>query len=202
MRLIPQIVAKARFRYEVDAEVRAYHNFEHATRVAQNCLTLNENAADELLYAALYHDAVYIPGSGEDANERCSAAAFKKDWNTYCKNSLHRVSVLDVESVCQLIRNTSIDMHLTHMRLQGNLATLLDADLESLATNYYKFTLNQEAIIIEQGGEVNKENLRKCAEFLRQFLQVRPSIYHTDKARELWEKQARENILKLLDETQ
>ena len=79
-------------------------------------------------------------------------------------------------------------------RIGGELAILLDADLSSLAAPYGKFVENQHNIIRENGGEVNAENCKKSAKFLSSFVRCRKNIYHTDKARELWEASARVNI--------
>ena len=79
-------------------------------------------------------------------------------------------------------------------RITGDLAVLLDADLRSLALdNYEDFVATQECIIRENNGSV-PDDYNESAQFLSTFLRCRDFIYHTDKARSLWDHRARLNI--------
>lgn len=169
-----------------------YHNWAHAIQVADNVYLITDSkASDAVLLAAYWHDAIYVPGAGGDANELCSAAALI---NTsivlgYTDPSSRKI----IEDAAQLIRHTSIEYHLSQNALTGTIATLLDADLGSLADPYEKFIQHQKNIIKENHGTF-EEHRGKSAAFLSQFLECRPFIYHTAYGQEHWEDKARANI--------
>lgn len=182
--------ACANVRYNVDNSLRKYHNLNHALTVMDAIQVINPRAAFHMAIAALYHDAVYVPGAGSDANERCSAAALAVDWAKCRFSSDHPV----LKKAQKLIANTSVEHHLSQHRVTTELGVLLDADLYSFTADHNAFVTNQSNIIEENGGTVGPDTLRKCALFLQQFLTVRSHIYHSDYARENWEPLARANI--------
>jgi predicted metal-dependent HD superfamily phosphohydrolase len=195
---IANLLPLAEVRYQVDSNIRFYHNLNHAIAVMDAVLEIEPNASTKLQVAALYHDAVYIPGAKGDANEWCSAAALAIDW---------REGHLEVEDVTlpaaqELIIKTSIPHHLTPWRVRGDHAVLLDADLRSLSADWGQFLATQSSIIKENGSKVSVEALRKCGEFLLQFLKAREFIYHTEYARTHWEATARNNIHRLINSPQ
>ena len=184
--------------YRFNEAPRGYHNYYHAQSVAEAICELTPAPAAELLLAAWYHDAVYVPGAGGDANEQCSAAALKVEYlkirNTFGDEIKEADAV--IASAQDLIRKTSVEWHLHKGRVGAfcNIGMLLDADLSSLALPYEEFLVNQKNIIIENGGTF-KKNQPQSAMFLRKFLECKEFIYHTDKARALWEEKARTNIM-------
>jgi predicted metal-dependent HD superfamily phosphohydrolase len=192
--------ATANVRYNVDKDLRIYHSLAHALSVMDAVQQINPDAPLHLVVAALYHDAVYVPGAGKDANELCSAAALAVDWDKCRFDKAHPV-LLPAQD---LIRRTSVNSHLSPMAPDpeelADIATLLDADLSALASDLDVFVQLQCCIIAENGGIVDEESLGKCAAFLKQFLEVRDNIYHTEYARTNWEAKARFNIQYLIDE--
>ena len=54
--------------YKFDARSRQYHNLAHAHRVMAAIRQLTADAGPTLYLAALWHDAVYIPGAGGNVN--------------------------------------------------------------------------------------------------------------------------------------
>lgn len=198
----------AQKRYKVDWQLRQYHNWEHALDVYMYAIELQGGNADlELELAALYHDAVYVPGAGSNANELCSAAALKVD----ALKCGFDISV--IEKAQQLIRQTSINFHLiTPIEMaklhpsdkseleNKQLAVLLDADLASLAREWDRFVKKQIDILTENGADDTPENRAKSALFLKQFLTCRDKIYHTEFARKHYEAAARENITRWIAE--
>jgi predicted metal-dependent HD superfamily phosphohydrolase len=192
----PEILALmdtcAYVRYGVDRDVRKYHNYMHALAVIDAIREINRDARLHLVIAALYHDAVYVPGAGSDANELCSAAALAVDWAKCRLESAHPV----LHAAQILIKQTSVATHLSEFACSpdSDLAVLLDADLAGLAAELDVFIAAQCNIIRENGAAVNEESLDKCARFLKQFLEVRGNIYHTEYARANWEAKARFNI--------
>lgn len=189
---------------------RGYHNIKHASKVVNSLFLIHASPPLELLMAAMWHDAIYIPGAGGDVNEKASSAAMMMAYNR--RNMHHNQSSVEVERIMQtaklLIDGTSIEMHFLPLNMSedsrdfGILPYLVDADLSSLADNWDSFLATQHKIIDENYGDANDpENLKKCAEFLRKFLHVRKYIYHKPEAQQLWESKARANIQRLIDET-
>lgn len=194
---LTNLLPLAEVRYQVDSDIRFYHNLQHALAVMDGVLEIEPNASTEVLIAALYHDAVYIPGASEDANEYCSAAALALDW----RRGHLEIGDAALPSAQRLIKQTTIRHHLTSCNISGNLAILLDADLHSLAADWDIFINNQSNIIKENSGKVSTETLGTCGDFLSQFLNVRNFIYHTEYARTHWEARARANIKQLIIDT-
>ena len=187
--------------YNQNFNSRKYHNLHHANTVCRAIYDIVEAPSMALLMAAKWHDAVYVPLAGSDANERCSAAALESCYRKLGEfNTPESREIIDTAK--NLILKTTVAHHLTDERnvyfpLE---AALVDADLSSLATDYEPFIQNQKDIVTENYG-IYENDKRKSAEFLKQFLTVRSHIYHTDKARELWESKARANIERYLNET-
>jgi len=181
--------------YDINWLNRHYHNWGHALNVVKGVQVIDENASPELILAAYWHDAVYVPGAGSDANERCSAAALGQEGMRYDDPETART----IEKAKRLIIQTSVENHLTGGRISGDLGTLLDADLSTLCYPYEDFIEIQKNIIEENGGTYPRDGHLSAA-FLKNFLECREFIYHTDFARERWENQARANIERYLKE--
>jgi predicted metal-dependent HD superfamily phosphohydrolase len=183
------LLARAGAHY---SRTNQYHNWYHALNVVMNVKEMG--GSDTTILAAYWHDAIYIPGAGEDANERCSAAALI---NTAVKLDIRgTIYWQNIETAADMIRKTSVRHHLTRNELTEwdyEQAILMDADLSSLASLYEHFKEIQDRIILENNGDVKKDHDKSVA-FLQQFLTVRPHIYHTPYGREHFEQQARDNI--------
>ena len=190
--------------YMIDWHRRKYHSISHAEDVSMNILTINPEATFDLLLAARWHDAIYFAGAGEDANERCSAAALNGAFQRLGDSTTEFNDLLPfVESAKSLIIQTSISHHLMseNLKLENDqvrkLACLLDADLGSLALPFEIFVNKQKHIVEENFGQFERDK-SKSAAFLSQFLSVRPTIYHTEEAIGKWESAARNNIEKYI----
>lgn len=185
--------------YNFNSGNRYYHNIHHALRVS-SLVSWHDSTA--LKIAALWHDAIYIPGSS--VNEIASADALRYEWKKLAIENDTEI----LNTACFLITETTVNNHLRSSRIEGSYerqeltAILLDADLRSLADPYIDFRTNQDNIIRENGGNpFVREDNRKCAEFLSKFLTCREYIYHTDIDRELHETNARQNITRYMQET-
>ena len=192
--------------YVVNFALRKYHSANHAVDVVKAVHMLTDGKPSiALTLAAQWHDAVYFPNAGSDANERCSSAALGIEARRIATSvELSKEHKDAVNTAQDLIEQTHVGMHLRsgfEGAITGELAILLDADLSTLASTWEDFLQNQANIIEENGGVVNDESYKKCAEFLRSFLRCRKYIYHTDKARELWEAKAVHNIRTLCRNT-
>lgn len=192
-----ELVEAAKIRYAVDHELREYHNMDHAMGVVTRSKMLG-GTTNAVALAALYHDAIYVPGAGGNANEHCSAAALQIDLVALG----HSKASLDLARAKFLIISTSVANHLRASRSDDiEIATLLDADVFSLSDNYDEFVANQYRIIRENDGDPSLlSDRKKSADFLSRFLVARDFIYHTDYARTYWEDRARINIQKWSNE--
>ena len=97
--------------YKFDARSRQYHNLAHAHRVMAAIRQLTADAGPTLYLAALWHDAVYIPGAGGNVNEAASAAAL---YHTYMQSEVRspqRDAIVRV--AMHYIHNTTIAHHLS-----------------------------------------------------------------------------------------
>lgn len=181
--------------YGMNSDYLPYHNLQHAKEVAM-AVSDAPNVHPATVVAAIWHDAIYIPGS--KVNEQASADALRYEFRVY------KPHANIAEAAALLVEQTKISDHLTSEHKSGQIAYLLDADIHSLGLptrQFSKFITNQENILVENGAPINKENLKKCAEFLSQFLTVREHIYHTPYFRHKYESLARSNIKKLMEIT-
>ena len=195
--------------YMVNAKLREYHNTLHATMVVHYVNVLTDfDPSLSLIVAAQWHDAVYFPGAGSDANERCSSTALGIAARDLARSAEFTQEQKDAVNKAQdLIENTSVAVHLmsqheiplSGLASKGELAILLDADLASLASDWDKFVELQSNIIRENGGTV-PDDYGNSAKFLVSFLRCRKFIYHTEKGRELWEEKAKANITRWCSE--
>lgn len=186
-------LAKARY----SATNLAYHNHFHATgvircadKIAQH-EKLSERQEILLQLAALYHDAIYIPGYNR--NEEASAEAFRYD----VKISYENITKDEVDIVCKLIKQTTISDHfISHNDLLLNI--LLDADLHSLSEDYDIFYKKQIDILKENG--LNEDYLYLSVKFLTDLQKSKPTIYRTKYAIDNLEQIANANINRLKTE--
>ena len=77
---------EAEDQYEVHSDLRHYHNWQHVCQVIDGlCQILGDvsNISPALHLAALWHDAVYLPGAENGLNEKASALALHCYWNHY-----------------------------------------------------------------------------------------------------------------------
>jgi predicted metal-dependent HD superfamily phosphohydrolase len=177
-----------------------YHNATHAQNVIDALVSIGYTSPTVLL-AAAYHDLVYFPMAGSDANELCSSALL--GWNARDLNKQSPFSEYEknvVNCAQEYIQNTSLKVHVQRdwdmdISVPDEFNALLDADLSSLAADWSDFLTNQENIILENGGELTQENHKKSAKFLQTFVgHKRKYIYRTSAGREMWEEKANKNI--------
>jgi predicted metal-dependent HD superfamily phosphohydrolase len=152
-----------------------YHNFEHALGVYETVKVWGCDTAMQL--AAIWHDAVYIPGARDGLNEDMSAQALTHAWiRSDCKGDIPTL-----HKACRLICETKVSNHLLRRNIgegADGIGYLLDADLASLAGTYEQFTQNQINIQIENNLNPNTKGSRsRTGNFLSTFLTCRPSIY-------------------------
>jgi predicted metal-dependent HD superfamily phosphohydrolase len=183
------------------AGYRPYHNFHHAMDVY---IQVYQARPDDiaLQLAALYHDAVYIVGFGD--NETLSAKALHNDFNSYINNTDTILSDKEdnyviMHNACRYICCTTIQDHMSPslIQLQYPYGTdlLLDADLSSLGNCYSVFTYNQFNILKENNLDItNKQHIKKQIDFLNKLAGSRDNIFRTKEYINKYEQQARDNI--------
>lgn len=117
---------------------RAYHTFQHALDVLHRVEQVDRDLGfvhyDEARVAALYHDAVYVPGASY-YNEMNSADLFKKDV-IETETPFDSVFVGRVE---QLIINTAHHMGDLNLMYGWDTVLFLDCDMLGFAETPAKF---------------------------------------------------------------
>lgn len=166
---------------------RYYHTFGHAisvTLATDGLCKSNGIEPENVLKAALWHDAVYVFGASN--NEELSATA-----------------LLDFDAsqseAADLIRLTTIDEHLSdRINFESNpkASILLDADLVSLSFKYPDFIVHQKRIGMEAG--VGFDIVKGHVDFLQNFLNKERIFRCPNQERR--ETQARMNIEQLIEE--
>jgi len=183
-----------------------YHNYRHALNVAEALIELGYTSP-AVIIAALYHDVVYFPGAGSDANERCSSTLLASIAREVNRNDPFTDFEKEAINTAQnYIEQTDVETHIQLTYDMGDhqpedLNALLDADLSSFAADWEVFTKNQLKILAENGiVDPQPEDLDKSARFLSMFVnQKRKRIYRTKAAQALWEDKATENIFKWIE---
>ena len=180
--------------YAFNAKHRQYHNLAHAHRVVAAVRQLTADAGPALYLAALWHDAVYVPGAGSSVNEDASAAALFHAYRTGEQHSPQRDAVILYAQ--HMIRNTTVTHHLSSRCPKTVEQTvLMDADLSSLADPYPEFVKTQHRIIRENNGDPkDRAALVATSDFLNRMVNARTFVFHTKRAQTLWERHARSNI--------
>lgn len=168
---------------------RFYHTTNHLDSMVDFLLE-NEYALENstrVLWAAMYHDAVYIPSAPSGVNEELSAKLAEVgllDWPNY-----HWV-----RDAIKRTRDHQYDPEENDM----DLAWFLDADLHKLAAPWDEFDLNNKNIELEYlTFYTQKQFLNGRKHFLSNFI-ARDRIFATDYAYETFEKKARENLAQAL----
>ncbi|MGN6578118.1 MAG: HD domain-containing protein [Nocardioides sp.] len=165
-----------------DAPSRGYHDLTHLAEVLAH-VDLLADAADDLeavLLAAWFHDAVY--DGGADDEERSAAWAEEE-------LPAARVEPARVAEVARLVRLTA-----THRPDPDDRdgQVLSDADLAILAAGPDRYAAYVAGVRAEHAAVPDDDFRRGRAAVLRDLL-AKPELFHTARARELWEERARAN---------
>lgn len=125
---------------------RAYHSFAHVQEVLRHLAEVTAGPGwaqpQEVLLAALFHDAVYLPGAKD--NEAKSAGLARQAIETF----LPRAGV-DSARVEQLILLTAKHGQLAPRDVDADQALFLDCDLAILGAEPATFDAYQRAIALE-----------------------------------------------------
>jgi predicted metal-dependent HD superfamily phosphohydrolase len=170
-----------------NSSVRTYHTLLHALQVAmiaKDLLIKHDHTPSyknimDVYIAGLWHDAVYVAGSV--VNETESATALLKFYP-------------DRHESAEMIRRTTVQHHLSDDDYPIELCCLLDADLDSLSSDYETFVQNNYLIQLEL-----KTTPLESAVFLNKFLEKK-SIYRTEEYKKSREQIAQSNIQRFIKE--
>jgi len=159
---------------------RGYHDLLHLTEVlthVDELMVPDDPQRDAVLLAAWFHDAVY-DGRGDDEERSAQLAA-----DSLGDSPLGR-------EVARLVRLTA-----THRPADEDHAgqVLCDADLGILAADPARYAAYTAGVRREYAHVPDTEFAAGRATVLRALL-AKPTLFHTDRARERWEARARANI--------
>ena len=143
----------------------------------------------ELLLAAIYHDAVYVPGAND--NEANSAAVARREMAEFEMNNIDR------KYVEHLIRLTA--KHFTDLDLSDEEAIFMDADIHGFAAPFDIFNHLQESIDREFLMVSSLQDVRENRDKFLAGLLERPTIFYSKRGREIYEPNARANLKRYLD---
>jgi predicted metal-dependent HD superfamily phosphohydrolase len=174
---------------KINYEQRAYHNLTHLeemTRVIQVMSSAHpknrDNDYDNLIFATLYHDAVY--DTAEKTNEEASALMANDELRHM------NVDLLDVVYVVEMILSTK-----KHEPINDDIASklFLDADLSILAAAPERYSEYANAIRKEYSWVSDFDYAVGRKAILEKFAKRR-RIFITDLMHELCDQKARNNI--------
>jgi len=171
---------------------RAYHNWSHVQAVLQHCGTVAEAGPGwrqprEVQLAALYHDAIYDAGRGD--NEARSAAMAREAIARWLPEA-----GIDATRVVELIELTARHSKLAPGDVDPEAALFLDCDMAILGAPAAVFDAYDRGIAEEYAGHVPgflfRLNRRR---FLKQVL-GQPRIFLSDFFHERLDAAARDNL--------
>lgn len=163
---------------------RKYHTAEHVLAVLAAARLLSADDSPVLTLAICAHDVVYAGEPGSD--ERASAA-----WARAALTSAG-VGASDVAHVESLVLAT-----ITHESDDPLAQIMLDADLAILAAEQPVYDLYARRVREEYARYTDDVWREGRAKVLRTLL-ARPDLYATDKAKALWDSNARANMTREL----
>ncbi|TLM83259.1 DUF4031 domain-containing protein [Pseudarthrobacter sp. NamE2] len=164
---------------------RRYHGCTHLLSVLESLDLLTEPADPPrtVLLAAWFHDAVYqgIPGQDEEESARLA------------EDRLHAAGLPpgDVAEVTRLVRLTS---HHRPDEGDGDGALLCDADLSVLGGDPDEYARYLSAVRQDYAHVGDADFAAGRAAVVRRLLDLTP-LFHTGRAKELWQDAAHRNLL-------
>jgi predicted metal-dependent HD superfamily phosphohydrolase len=179
-RLLDRLLARHREKQ------RRYHTATHVAWVIRHIDELAQfepvDHHDEIIAAALYHDAIYEPT--HPANERASARLARRDLSTlgWSDERTSRVAAM-IEATAHRGAGQSI----------GDTSILLDADLAILGADSAAYSAYARGVRGEY-RHVDDDGWREGRSEVLQGLLDRSTIFTTPTGRNRWESSARVNI--------
>jgi predicted metal-dependent HD superfamily phosphohydrolase len=175
---------------------RRYHNLAHIGYMFQQAHEIGSpvNPYSNLYYAIWFHDAIY--DCFQTDNEYASARYWseREPFLPFYGN---------VDTVYSMILSTIHHTKDQDLRTAADLDTqiLLDLDIASLAKPYEEY-LNDSKNIRAEYSFLTEEKWREGRMKWASTMLQRERLYYTDNAYEKWEKAARQNLTRTLEELQ
>lgn len=163
---------------------RHYHDGEHVGGIWATWLALGGSPEDKgILYAAAYHDLVYVPGAPKGQNEHESALAFAKQADALG---------IDRNVACEVIDiiGATAD-HLSCPFTRGII--FCDLDLAGFACNRDEYEDNTARLRREFASVSEPQWQTGRMAFLQGLLKA-PRIFRSSIVPDWWEQKARANI--------
>ena len=166
---------------------RFYHNLQHVA----DCIRLIERDFgqrldiiyyDELIFAALYHDCIYVPGAAN--NEAASADLASR----HLSNS--HANFWMVRKIIMATQHLGKPLETIEERIMA------DVDLAGLGADVEQYKANSQLIELEHrfGGRFTQAAFREGRLRWLEMMLARPRLYYTDLYFEKHEQQARRNM--------
>jgi predicted metal-dependent HD superfamily phosphohydrolase len=166
---------------------RHYHNLNHIEVMLEDLMHLNGGfITNAQYYATWFHDVVFMPGAPD--NELKSAYFFR------CSSSLDDDLTAKVD---RMILATA--HHLKDQEVNTETAVFLDADMVGMGKSWEIYQRNELLIRAEYSALPFRSYLKSRITFLK-ALQAREFLFYTEKARELYEEIARNNMEEELEQ--
>jgi len=203
-------MSDARLHYHTPVHVLSlFQQLQELQRIG--VAEIRPHADNPLFHLALwFHDSVYVPGEKKGLNEACSARLMASLLRPF-------ISTSDLNYVSDLINATADHDGFVDEQYQF----LLDLDICNFAwpeesynaasemvmrefTQPYKTTLLEDRLLCEKHkGKLacyTREQFNAGRKHFLQQMLDKPFIYRTKPIRDLWEKRARENLTKSIQE--
>lgn len=174
---------------------RAYHNLDHVRAVLRHWREVHEGPGwtdpASSFFAVLYHDAVYVPGRGD--NEARSAVLAREQlarWQT----------AVDAGRVASLIELTAGHGRLSPVDVDRDAALFLDCDMAILGAPPAEFAAYDRAIAAEYRGVVPAWMYRLNRRRFLKGLLARERLFLSAYFHERCDAQARVNLRRAVTE--
>ena len=201
-------LTRAKGWYMANDDQRYYHTFDHALDVASEVIHLSlvgpggiahcsrTHHLKELLIAAIYHDAIYVPGEG-GKNEAESAKVAVEEIEKMeidCDSNYVSHLINETANHFKTVKRDYVDVERSKDR-----HTLMDADIHSFAAPFDIFVETQEHIFREfvAAGTPRDEASANQDKFLA-FVLGLDRIFYSVRGVMLYEDIARDNIKRYL----
>jgi predicted metal-dependent HD superfamily phosphohydrolase len=188
----PVVVPDAQWQALAEAyatPARAYHNLDHVREVLRHYADVADGPGwrdpAAAFFAVLYHDAVYVPGHGD--NEARSAVLAREHLARWQPG-------VDADRVARLIELTARHGRLAPADVDRDEALLLDCDMAILAAPPDAFAAYDRAIAAEYRGVVPAWTYRLNRRRFLKSLLARERIFLSDFFHERCDAQARVNL--------
>jgi predicted metal-dependent HD superfamily phosphohydrolase len=171
-----------------DESQRAYHSRRHIRQMLVDADRFSISLSSAQALAVLFHDAIYVPGASQGANEALSAQLLR-----VCASD---IAAEVVDEAAAIVIDTA-----QHLPRTPSAALVIDLDLLRLSASAAQFQRHTRAVFAEvrplyrtaDDDVAWRQFAERRSHFFRRLL-ARPSIYSTPIIRARCEDAARANL--------